>query len=376
MLVLEVQEPLAVGRDAHRARHGLLDQRALAGLGVDAVLIGLRAAPRHFQPVRYIEAADPPLPVRRHLHRTHVGVAEPRQLLRGDVEHGGIREASLLREPHDLHALRVRVLPVPHVDVRRRLVATCGLRFLLLEADRHARAVLAPPGREELAHDEALRERGVLRRVVLDRSGVRRSGVRPQQHDVVLLLVRLRLVAAQHGEARPLVAPGETVVVERRAGERSRLAGREVDQVDAVAEPVCGIDGVGEQLAGIVERERARVADVPRRTVREVAEDEIRTVVRRVGRRRLVRAHREPAPALGELEARRVRDGELLTAREVQQLEPARRGGGALPALRALAARRGRRFRSRHVARPPGALGAPAPAGRPPRPAARPGGFT
>src|SRR6185436_8188158 len=144
----------------------------------------------------------------------------------------------------------------------------------------------------------------------------------------------LRLVAAQHREARPLLAPGERVEVERGARERARLAGREVDQVDAVAEPVYCIDGKGEMAPGVVERKGAGIADVTRGARRELPQNEIGAIVRRVGRVRLVRSNGEPTAAVRELEARRVRHGELLATPKVEELEPARRRrGGPLPAL-------------------------------------------
>src|SRR4030095_12025513 len=57
---------------------------------------------------------------------------------------------------------------------------------------------------------------------------------------------------------------------------------------------------------------------------------EMGAIVRRVGWRRLVRPNSEPLATVGELEARRVGDCELLASFEIEQLEATSWRGGTL----------------------------------------------
>ena len=97
----------------------------------------------------------------------------------------------------------------------------------------------------------------------------------PREQRVVLLLHAARLVAAQHGEVRAVAAPRELIEVGLRGVQRARLAARRIEQIHAVAEAVGGLDGVREQLAGVVELELVDVADVAHDARRHVAHDEI-----------------------------------------------------------------------------------------------------
>src|SRR6185437_3135417 len=89
LLVLEVEEPLAVGRRAHGAHELRVDQRAVGGLGIDAVVVGVSAAPCDFATIGRVDAADRPTRIRGRRDGAHRLVGDARQLARRQVEYRG-----------------------------------------------------------------------------------------------------------------------------------------------------------------------------------------------------------------------------------------------------------------------------------------------
>ena len=273
---LQVDEPLPVRRQAHRPGEPAFDERALAVREIHAVEVGPRGAPFDLSRVRRLDPADGPRQVVGGRDRLHLLVGDLAQRARRDVEQGGLRRPAQLRDLDDLHRLRVVVFPVVDVDVGLRVGGRRLLGFLFLEADEQPGAVLAPARRRELADHHVLRERRRLGRVERGRLHLRRAGVPPGEHDVLAQGLPLRLVAAQHRQVRAFRAPRELVVVGRGGVERLLFAAGERHQVDAVAQALIAANGVGHQLAGVVEPVAAHLADVALGAGGEMAHQQVR----------------------------------------------------------------------------------------------------
>ena len=122
VLVLEVQEPLAVRRRAHRAQHALRDQRARTRGGVDLVVVAARRlALGEIVIVRRRIAPDRPAIVRRRRDGPDRVVGQPEELFRRHGHDARERCAPRLAHADDLLGLQVDVLPVIDVEIRLRL---------------------------------------------------------------------------------------------------------------------------------------------------------------------------------------------------------------------------------------------------------------
>ena len=251
---LQVERPFPVRRIPHRPREPALDQRALAGRQVHPIEVVPAAAPGDFTVVRRIVAADCPFQIFGGGDRGELVVHDLTDRARRNIEDRRLGGASRVGELHGLLRLGIVVSPVPHVDVGLRLGGFGLLGVLLLQADEQPRTVGAPARSSEFADDHPGWEAGRLCGIERPHLRLRRADLAPGEDDVFALRLAARLVATQHDEVGPLLAPRELIVIGGCGIERPLLAVGEVHHVGAVAEALLTAHRIRHLLPGIVER--------------------------------------------------------------------------------------------------------------------------
>ena len=147
-----------------------------------------------------------------------------------------------------------------------------------MDAKEQRLAVVRPPGIAVGAHGHALGERGVRARIVRDLLTRRTERVPEAENHVALVAQAPVFGAFEHGEGISRLAPREALVGGRAAVERRHRAARHVAELHAVTGFVLRVDGPGERLPILREREVADVADIELHSARELAEDQVGTL--------------------------------------------------------------------------------------------------
>ena len=273
LLIPPVQEEVPVGRDPESVVPGrgvdhliFQDQRALAGRRVYAIEVG--RGPLIVRDVSARVAPDRPASVDGHVEIAHRGIREPDELRSRHVEGLAEREVPILVRTIHLQGLHPFVDRVPDVHVRRFVgvppPAGIGSGNLLLDPEEHPLPVVAPRQRGAIAHHPPLGKSCGLggvedggRRIRIERG----LQVRERDQDVVLLAHLLDLLPLERRQRRAFLVPRQPAVGAGGVVERVQFPVAEVEDEQAVAVLGRGVDGEGEQLTGLVERDLADAAE-------------------------------------------------------------------------------------------------------------------
>ena len=285
--VAPVEEVVAVWRNAERMIAGrrvdhlvLQDQRALARCGVHPVQVCCRA----FMVVDVAARVAPhgPSAVHRHVEIAHRRIREADVPVRRHVERLPEREVPILFGADHLHRLHALVDRVPdvHVGDLVGVPPSCrvGRSDLLLHPEEHALLVVAPRERRPIADHPPFLETSRLggieddgRRVLVER----RLHVRKRDQEIVLLPHLLDVLALEHRKRRPVLAPREACVGAGVVVERVQFPVPQIEDEQAVAVLCRGVDGEGQQLARLVERDVADAAEQQVTPRREIVDGDI-----------------------------------------------------------------------------------------------------
>ena len=298
----------------------LQHQRALAGRRVDAIDVGGRALVVGDVAARV--AADGPAAVRRHVELAHRLIGELDELRAGHVERLAEGEVAICVGADHLHATGCARPRVPDVDVgdaRRcscaRPVSGAGTCSFMPKNTRLLSSLQSSVARSLTT--QPFGKPAAFAGIEHDRRGLGARRARPARWRTrCSMLSRSRILSTSMplstASAAAVVAPREAVVDSRVVVERVDAAVAQVEHEQAVAVLHRGVDGVGEQLARLVERDVADAAEQLIASGREVVEDDVdaararpasprrRRAARRRHRRRAAgataAASRAPAP--------------------------------------------------------------------------------
>ena len=285
LAVLPVEEVVAVRRNPEHVLADQLileDQLPLAGGGIDSV--DVRGRRLVVGDVAARVAPDGPAAVRADFDLAHARIGERHELAVREVERLAISEVAIRVGAGHLHRLNPFVLRVPHVHVRGFFAAAAarrvGRRHLFLRAEEDALVVVAPIDRGAVAQHPALRKSVGLRRIEFHRHVLdfveRRLHARIRQQHVVALTHLVDVHALEHGETGALVVPREAAVHARVVVERRDAAVAQVEDEQAVPVAHGAVDGVGEQIALLVESDFTHTAEELVAPRDEIVKDHVR----------------------------------------------------------------------------------------------------
>ena len=302
----------------------------------------------------------------RDVDDTQLRIGQANELVLGEAILGEITERLVRLLLHHLLRLEARILPVPENERGILVISRDGGLVDGAARPRRARLRHRRPGRRRrigqhrrgrlllrVADSEIDRReiRGPPRGAVgADLHSDRESGDGSCVHDRLLRhaapdarerheherRVPGRAVhrASQDGEREAAVRPCEATVEALLAVNRLDHIGLHGAKLNAVAEPVARVDGIGEVLARLIKGELGDVADIDRLTSREIVEQQIRALrpiryrARATGSRRRcagvggIPLHRDPPGLLaGEGEAAHLVELLLVACRQIDQTE-------------------------------------------------------